>query len=182
MRKCFGETRCRSALRLPALGPSLSLWALYLSRELCVPAPNYRSVALKFLASHLVEDQKARDRFTREAKAGAALDHPNICTIQKIDEAAGRYISRGLPHSEQARSRALDEPPNKDLSTSAARSTAPLGGAPQSGQRSSPAAGPNVTEWGLLSKSSSLVGRSISVLVPERSSRSTASAASCSLT
>ena len=49
-----------------------------------------RPVALKFLASHLLEDQEARRRFTREAKAAAALDHPNICTIHEIDEAAGQ--------------------------------------------------------------------------------------------
>ncbi len=49
-----------------------------------------RPVALKFLAAHLVEEQEARDRFTREAKAAAALDHPNICTVHEIDEAVGR--------------------------------------------------------------------------------------------
>ena len=51
-----------------------------------------RPVALKFLAAHLVEEQEARDRFTREAKAAAALDHPNICTVHEIDEAVGRTL------------------------------------------------------------------------------------------
>ena len=49
-----------------------------------------RPVALKFLASHLLKDEEARERFTREAKAAAALDHPNICTIHEIDEAEGQ--------------------------------------------------------------------------------------------
>ena len=49
-----------------------------------------RSVALKFLAPHLLQDAEARQRFIREAKAAAALDHPNICTVHEIDEADGR--------------------------------------------------------------------------------------------
>ena len=46
-----------------------------------------RTVALKFLASHLLGNEDARKRFVREAKAVAALDHPNICTLYEIDEA-----------------------------------------------------------------------------------------------
>ncbi len=49
-----------------------------------------RSVALKFLAPHLLRDDEARKRFEREAKAAARLDHPNICTVYEIDEAEGR--------------------------------------------------------------------------------------------
>ena len=49
-----------------------------------------RPVALKFLAARLLEDEEARERFTREAKAAAALDHPNICTIHEIDDADGQ--------------------------------------------------------------------------------------------
>ena len=45
-----------------------------------------RKVALKFLASHLLEDEEGRARFIREAKAAAALDHSNICTVHEIDE------------------------------------------------------------------------------------------------
>ena len=40
-----------------------------------------RPVALKFLAAHLLRDEESRKRFIREAKAAAALDHPNICTV-----------------------------------------------------------------------------------------------------
>ena len=49
-----------------------------------------RTVALKFLAAHLIEDEEARKRFHREAKAVAALSHPNICRVYEIDEAEGR--------------------------------------------------------------------------------------------
>jgi eukaryotic-like serine/threonine-protein kinase len=49
-----------------------------------------RTVALKFLASHLLNDNGAKARFLREAKAAAALHHPNICTVHEIDEADGK--------------------------------------------------------------------------------------------
>ena len=48
-----------------------------------------RTVALKFLAAHLMANQEAGKRFIREAKAAAALDHPNICTVYEIDEVDG---------------------------------------------------------------------------------------------
>ena len=49
-----------------------------------------RSVALKFLAPHLLEDEEARKRFEREATAAAGLSHPNICTVYEISEEGGR--------------------------------------------------------------------------------------------
>jgi Tol biopolymer transport system component/predicted Ser/Thr protein kinase len=49
-----------------------------------------RTVALKFLASQVLESEEAKTRFFHEAKAAAALDHPNVCTVYEVDEADGQ--------------------------------------------------------------------------------------------
>lgn len=47
-----------------------------------------RDVALKFLSPHLSADGSAKKRFLVEARAAAALEHPNICTVHEIGETA----------------------------------------------------------------------------------------------
>ncbi len=51
-----------------------------------------RVVALKFLSSHAIAGEEEKKRFKREAKAAAALNHPNICHIYAIDEADDRLF------------------------------------------------------------------------------------------
>lgn len=55
---------------------------VYEARDLRLP----RSLALKFLPTHVSADRTAKKRLVNEARAISALDHPNISTIHDIDE------------------------------------------------------------------------------------------------
>src|SRR5688572_6141595 len=51
-----------------------------------------REVAVKMLAPQLADDAVARKRFTREAEAIAAVNHPNIVNVYHVGEVPGRSI------------------------------------------------------------------------------------------
>lgn len=48
-----------------------------------------RTVAIKVLPEHVASDPDARQRFEREARAVAALNHPHICTLYDIGRQDG---------------------------------------------------------------------------------------------
>ena len=51
-----------------------------------------RPVAIKFLPSHLANLEENRKRFVQEAKATAALNHPNILAVYDIDKHDDSYF------------------------------------------------------------------------------------------
>ena len=60
--------------------------SVYLARDLSLDRP----VAIKFITADKSADESARRRLLREARAAAALDHPNICTVYEvIDDPSG---------------------------------------------------------------------------------------------
>ncbi|MET0535056.1 MAG: serine/threonine-protein kinase [Steroidobacter sp.] len=56
-----------------------------------------RAVALKFLAPHLSDSARAKEDFLREARAAAAIDHPNICAIHEIGATADGQMFIVMP-------------------------------------------------------------------------------------
>jgi eukaryotic-like serine/threonine-protein kinase len=74
-----------------------------------------RTVALKFLAPHLLSQADAVRRFRREAEAVAALNHPNIAVLYELGEWGGEpflaleYLPGGTLR-DRIHSRRLDLP------------------------------------------------------------------------
>ena len=51
-----------------------------------------RDVALKILPAHLAADRDRLSRFHREARAVAALNHPNVVTLYSVEESEGVHF------------------------------------------------------------------------------------------
>jgi len=65
-----------------------------------------RCVALKFLPPHLMDSPELRERFLIEARAAAALSHPNICVIHEVGESEERpFIAMEFVEGETLRDR-----------------------------------------------------------------------------
>ncbi len=65
-----------------------------------------RLVALKVLPPEVVRDEERRLRFLREARAAAAVSHPNIATIHEVGEAEGVvFIAMELVEGQTLRQR-----------------------------------------------------------------------------
>ena len=56
-----------------------------------------RTIALKFLHPRLGADDSAAERFRIEARAVAALEHPNVCTVHEIGETDDGQLYLAMP-------------------------------------------------------------------------------------
>src|SRR3712207_2340028 len=71
-----------------------------------------RTVALKVIAGGLLEDQTMRNRFVREAKVAASIDHPNVIPIYYAGEENGiAYIAMRYVPGDDVRSLVRREGP-----------------------------------------------------------------------
>lgn len=71
-----------------------------------------RDVALKFLPPDLNSDAMARKRFLVEARAVAALDHPNVCALHGIGaDEDGRFFLAMVYHGGETLKRRLERGP-----------------------------------------------------------------------
>jgi hypothetical protein len=77
----------------------------------------HRTVAIKVLSAQLATSGKAHRRFLREARAAAAINHPNVVTIHAVEEQGGMpYLVMEYVAGRSLRQR-LRVPPPLDLLT-----------------------------------------------------------------
>jgi TolB-like protein/Flp pilus assembly protein TadD/tRNA A-37 threonylcarbamoyl transferase component Bud32 len=80
---------------------------VYLADDLVL----HRKVAIKLLSPKLNDNENARKRLLREAKAAAQLDHPNVCSIYEVGEDGGvSFIAMQYADGETLASRDLTKP------------------------------------------------------------------------
>src|SRR4051812_19381595 len=73
---------------------------VYRARELDLD----RVIALKVIAPELVEDPDVRERFLREARAAASIEHPNVIPVHAAGEDDGlAYIAMRFIEGDDAR-------------------------------------------------------------------------------
>ena len=79
--------------RLEALIGHGGMGVVYRAHDLALD----RDVALKLLAPHLADDVSFRERFLRESRLAASLEHPNVVPIHDAGEIDGQlYIAMRL--------------------------------------------------------------------------------------
>ena len=100
----FGRYEIRSKLGAGGMGE------VYLAQDSKLD----RKVALKILPSELAANQDRMRRFVQEAKAAAALNHPNIAHIYEIGSSPTRGPQTSIPAGVGAVREGADASPTKD--------------------------------------------------------------------
>lgn len=70
-----------------------------------------RQVALKFIHQSRLKERDAKERLFREARAAAAIDHPNVAAVYEVGEVDGHpYIAMAHVEGQNLEERILEGP------------------------------------------------------------------------
>ncbi len=96
-----------------------------------------RRVALKFINEALLKEKNSRNRLVREAKAAAAIDHPNVASVYEIDEVEGQpFIAMAYVKGQSLEDRIAEGPLEiRDVLNIACSARGWIGGRPPAGDR-----------------------------------------------
>ena len=86
MKAAFTPGSTFAGYRVDSLVGRGGMGVVYRATDLSLERP----VALKLIAPELAEDKRFRDRFLREPKLAASIDHPNVIPIYEAGEHDGQ--------------------------------------------------------------------------------------------
>ena len=99
--------------RVDSLAGRGGMGVVYRATDLSLERP----VALKLIAPELAEDKRFRERFLREPKLAASIDHPNVIPIYEAGEHDGQlYLAMRFVDGQ----RPEDDPPARRQARAAA--------------------------------------------------------------
>ena len=114
MKAAFTPGSTFAGYRVDSLVGRGGMGVVYRATDLSLERP----VALKLIAPELAEDKRFRERFLREPKLAASIDHPNVIPIYEAGEHDGQlYLAMRFVDGQ----RPEDDPPARRQARAAAR-------------------------------------------------------------